>query len=144
MQATKHHTYVYVPYLYSVATGDYTKTSVANQDYTSIVASVASGRPIPIPTTPVPPTPSCGGVNEWIQKTKSISNLLKKLGLKALDSLPGIIGGLLSWLLSTLSKAVGWLAEHVHIFVTGVGKMVLVYIQNQRKPNRKLTRLVHQ
>ena len=61
--------------------------------------------------------------------------MLKKLGLKALDALPGIIGEVLSWLLPTLSKAVGWLAEHVYLFVTGVGMMVIIYIQNQRKTN---------
>ena len=98
----------------------------------SIVASVASVTPIH--PTPAPPTPSSGSVKEWIQTTlKNISNLLKKLGLKAFDALPGIIGSILSWLLSTHSKAVGWLEEHVYLFVTGVGMMVLVYIQNQRK-----------
>ena len=95
----------------------------------------SSVRPIPIPPTPVPPTPSSGGVKECIQKTqKNISNLLKKLGLKALDALLGIIGGVLSWLLSTLSKAVGWLAEHVYLFVTGVGMMVVsLYTKSTKK-----------
>ena len=65
----------------------------------------------------------CKGMDT--KKQKHISNLLKKLELKALDALLGIIGSILSWLLSTLSKAVGWLAEHVYLFVTGVGMMVL-------------------
>ena len=97
----------------------------------TIVASiVASIKPIQPPT---PPTPSSGGgIKEWIQKTqKNLSNLVnKKLGLKALDALPGIIGGLLSWLLTFLSNTVGWLAEHVWLFVTGVGAMIIIYIQN--------------
>ena len=32
-------------------------------------------------------------------------------------------------------KAVGWLAEHVWLFVTGVGATVIILKQNQRKTN---------
>ena len=55
--------------------------------------------------------------------------------LRALDALPSIIGGVLSWLLTFSSKAVGWLVEHVWLSVTGIGAMVIIYIRDQRKNN---------
>ena len=90
----------------------------------STIAAFATGvGSVRLTPTPQPP-PGNGGVKDWMEKTlKNLSNLLKKLGLKALDALPCIIGGVLSWLLTNLSIAVGWLAEHVWLFVTGVGAL---------------------
>ena len=59
---------------------------------------------------------------------KHLSNLLQKLGSKALDALPGIIGAAVSWLLNALSGAVGWLAEHVYAFVSGIAILVAMYV----------------
>ena len=42
-----------------------------------------------------------GGAREWINnKLKALSQLLGKLANKALASLPGIIGSILSWILN--------------------------------------------
>ena len=42
-----------------------------------------------------------GGAREWIKnKLKALSRLLGKLADKALASLPGIIGAILSWILN--------------------------------------------
>ena len=40
--------------------------------------------------------------------------------------LPGIIGSIVSWLLSTLGKAASWLAENLWALVIGVGTLLLV------------------
>ena len=42
-------------------------------------------------------------------KLKALSQLLGKLADKALASLPGIIGSILSWILNRAKEVVGWL-----------------------------------
>ena len=61
-------------------------------------------------TPPSKPT----GVKEWIKKQLSyIGKLLANLAGKAAAALPGIIGSIVSWLLSTTSKVVNWFGEHL-------------------------------
>ena len=65
---------------------------------------------------PAPPSPSKD--TNWIKKQlEHLTNLLKKLGEKALDALPGILGGIVSWLFSTASKVVGFMAEHLWMLI---------------------------
>ena len=52
-----------------------------------------------------------------------LSELLKKLGLKAAESLPAIIGAIVSWIFSTAGKVVGYMAEHLwtlFILISGI------------------------
>ena len=101
----------------------------------SIIAStrdvVVVPAPAPSPAPTPAPSPAPGkNVKEWKKDTLNhLSNLLQKLGSKALDALPGIIGAAVSWLLNALSGAVGWLAEHVYAFVSGIAILVTMYIQ---------------
>ena len=54
------------------------------------------------------------GAREWIKdKLKALSQLLGKLADKALASLPGIIGSILSWLLNRGKEAIGWLSQNL-------------------------------
>ena len=54
-----------------------------------------------------------GGAREWIKnKLKALSQLLGKLADKALASLPGIIGSILSWILNR-AKEVQWLVGYL-------------------------------
>ena len=49
-----------------------------------------------------------GGAREWIKnKLKALSQLPSKLADKALASLPGIIGSILSWILNRAKKVIG-------------------------------------
>ena len=49
-----------------------------------------------------------GGARKWIKnKLKALSQLLGKLADKALPSLPGIIGSILSWILNRAKEVVG-------------------------------------
>ena len=58
-----------------------------------------------------------GGAREWIKnKLKALSQLLGKLADKALASLPGIIGSIISWILNRAKEVVGWLSSwYTHI-----------------------------
>ena len=64
---------------------------------------------------------------EWKKKNKlkTLSNLSGKLADKALASLPGIIGSILSWILNRAKKVIGWLSQNLWALITGVG--VLIY-----------------
>ena len=77
-----------------------------------------------------------GGAREWIKnKLKALSQLLGKLADKALASLPGIIGSILSWILNRAKEVVGWLSQNLWALITGVG--VLVYTYFMTKTNRR-------
>ena len=77
-----------------------------------------------------------GGAREWIKnKLKALSQLLGKLADKALASLPGIIGSILSWILNRAKEVVGWLSQNLWALITGVG--VLIYTYFITKTRRK-------
>ena len=42
---------------------------------------------------------------------KALSQLLGKLAEKALASLPGIIGSIISWILNRAKEVIGWLSK---------------------------------
>ena len=77
-----------------------------------------------------------GGAREWIKnKLKTLSQLLGKLADKALASLPGIIGSILSWILNRANEVVGWLSQNLVALITGVA--VLIYTYFMTKTRRK-------
>ena len=48
-----------------------------------------------------PPLKDEKGLKEWVRnKLKALALLLRKLGMKAAEALPGIIGGITSWILN--------------------------------------------
>ena len=62
-----------------------------------------------------------GGAREWIKnKLKALSQLLGKLADKALALLRGIIGSMISWILSRAKEVVGWLSQNLWALITGV------------------------
>ena len=77
-------------------------------------------------TTPPPPKPSDGtGVRDWIKKQLSnLGKLLANLAGKAAAALPGIIGAIVSWLLSTMGEVVSWFGEHLWALVILVGGLL--------------------
>ena len=77
-----------------------------------------------------------GGAREWIKnKLKALSQPLGKLADKALASLPGIIGSIISWILNRAKEVVGWLSQDLWALITGVG--VLIYTYFMTKTNRR-------
>ena len=75
-----------------------------------------------------------GGAREWIKnKLKALSQLLGKLADKALASLPGIIGSILSWILNRVKEVVGWLSQNLWALITGVGVLIYTYFMTKTK-----------
>ena len=75
-----------------------------------------------------------GGAREWIKnKLKSLSQLLGKLADKALASLPGIIGSIISWILNRAKEVVGWLSQNLWALITGVGVLIYTYFIDKDK-----------
>ena len=63
-----------------------------------------------------PPPKDEKGLKEWIRnKLKALALLLGKLGVKAAESLPGIIGGITSWILNRAKDVVGWVSQNLGI-----------------------------
>ena len=55
-----------------------------------------------------PPPKGEKGLKEWIRnKFKALASLLGRLGIKAAEALPGIIGGIRSWILNRVKDVVG-------------------------------------
>ena len=76
------------------------------------------------------------GAREWIKnKLNVLSQPLGKLADKALASLPGIIGSIVSWILNRAKEAIGWLSQNLWALITGVG--VLIYTYFMTKTRRK-------
>ena len=56
-----------------------------------------------------PPVKDEKGLKEWIRnKLKALASLLGRLGMKAAEALPGIIWGIISWILNRAKDVVGW------------------------------------
>ena len=75
-----------------------------------------------------------GGVREWIKnKLKVLSQLSGKLADKALASLPGIIGSIISWILNRAKEVVGWLSQNLWALITGVGVLIYTYFMTKTR-----------
>ena len=60
-----------------------------------------------------PPPKDEKGLKEWVRsKLKALASLLGKLGMKAAEALPGIIGGIISWILNRAKDVVGWVSQN--------------------------------
>ena len=75
-----------------------------------------------------------GGARVWIKnKLKALSRLLGKLADKALTSVPGIIGSIISWILNRAKEVVGWLSQNLWALITGVGVLVYTYFMTKTR-----------
>ena len=75
-----------------------------------------------------------GGAREWIKnKLKALSQLLGKLADKALASLPGIIGSIISWILNRAKEVIGWLSQNLWALITGVGVLIYTYFMTKAR-----------
>ena len=72
-----------------------------------------------------PPPKDEKGLKEWVRsKLKALASLLEKLGMKAADALPGIIGGIISWILNRAKDVVGWVSQNLWALVVGIGGLI--------------------
>jgi len=93
---------------------------------TLVLALTGSGGGGATPT-PSPQPSDKAGIKEWVKKhLQSLGRALAKLAGKAAAALPGIIGSVVSWVLSLLAKTVGWLAQNMWAVVLTVGSLLLI------------------
>ena len=65
----------------------------------------------------------------WIRnKLKALASLLGRSGIKAAEALPGIIGGIISWILNTAKDVVGWVSQNLWALVVGIGGLIYTYM----------------
>ena len=61
-----------------------------------------------------PPPKDEAGVKEWLRnKLKGLASLLGKLGVKAAEALPGIMGAIISWVFIRAADVVGWVSQNL-------------------------------
>ena len=90
-----------------------------------------------IGTTP-PKPPSKEGVKDWVKKQlHNLARLLANLAGKAAAALPGVIGSIVSWLLSTTGKLVNWFGNNLWVIVVLVAGLLYM-----RQPKSGLINLV--
>ena len=78
-----------------------------------------------------PPPKDEKGLKEWIRnKLKALASLLGKLGVKAAEALPGIIGATISWIRNRVKEVVGWLSQNLWALVVGIGGSIYIYISS--------------
>ena len=68
-----------------------------------------------------PPPMDEKGVKEWLRnKLIALAVLLGRLGMKAAEALPGIIGAIISWVLNRTADVVGWASKDLWALVVGI------------------------
>ena len=85
-----------------------------------------------------PPPKDEKGLKEWVRsKLKALASLLGKLGIKAAGALPGIIGGIISWILNRAKDVVGWVSQNygcrywrIDLYIYGNQKIIISQYHN--------------
>ena len=77
----------------------------------------------------LPPPKDEEGAKEWLRnKLKALASLLGRLSVKAAESLPGIIGAMISWVLNRAADVVGWVSQNLWALVVGIGGLLYMYV----------------
>ena len=80
-----------------------------------------------------PPPKDEKGLKEWVRnKLKAVTSLLGKLGIKATEALPDIIGGIISWILNRVKDVVGWVSQNLWALVVGIGGLIYTYMVTRK------------
>ena len=80
-----------------------------------------------------PPPKDEAGLKEWIRnKLKALASLLGRLGIKAAKALPGIIGGIISWILNRATDVVGLVSQNLWALVVGIGGLIYTYMVTRK------------
>ena len=69
------------------------------------------------------------GLKEWIRnKLKALASLLGQLGIEAAEALPGIIGGIINWILNRACNVVGEGSQNLWALAVGIGGLMYTYM----------------
>ena len=80
-----------------------------------------------------PPSKDEKGLKEWVRnKLRALPSLLGKLGMKAAEALPGITGGIISWILNRAKDVVGWVSQNLWALVVGIGGLIYTYMVSRK------------
>ena len=80
-----------------------------------------------------PPPKDEKGLKEWVRsKLKALASLQQKLGMKAAEALPGIIGGIISWILNRAKDVVGWVSQNFWALVVSIGGLIYMYMVTRK------------
>ena len=80
-----------------------------------------------------PPPEDEKGLKEWVRnKLKALASLLGKLGMKAAETLHGIIEGIISWILNRVKDIVGWVSQNLWALVVGIGGLIYTYMVTRK------------
>ena len=80
-----------------------------------------------------PPSKDEKGLKEWVRsKLKALTSLLGKLGMKAAEALPGIIVGIISWILNGAKDVVGWVSQNLWALVVDIGGLIYMYMVTRK------------
>ena len=75
-----------------------------------------------------PPPKDEKGLKELIRNIlKALASLLGQLGIKAAETLPCIIGRIISWILNRVKDVVGWVSQNLWALVVGIGGLIHAY-----------------
>ena len=86
-----------------------------------------------VATSGGPPPKDEKGLKKWIRnKLKALASLLGRLGMKAAEALPGIIGGIISWILNRAKDVVGWVSQNLWALVVGIGGLIYTYMVTRK------------
>ena len=99
-----------------------------------MVISVLVEALLPGGTAASPPPPKDEkGVKEWLRnKLKALASLPGRLGVKAAEALPGIIGAIISWVFNRAAEVVGWVSQNVWALVVGIGGLLYMYMVTKK------------
>ena len=78
-----------------------------------------------------PPPEDEKALKEWV-RNKLKASLLGKLGMKAAEALPGITGGIISWILDRAKDVVGWVSQNLWALVVGIGGLIYTYMVTRK------------
>ena len=100
-----------------------------------LIEAVLGGPGVPITTSEsTTARDKKGEAREWIKnKLKALSQLPGKLADKAMASLPGIIGSIISWILNRAKEVIGWLSQNLWALITGVGVLLCTYFMTKTR-----------
>ena len=80
-----------------------------------------------------PPPKDEKGLKEWIMnKLKGLASLLGRLEIKAAEALPGIIGGIISWILNRAHNIVGWVSQYLWTLAVDIGGLIYMYMVTRK------------
>ena len=80
-----------------------------------------------------PPPKDERGLNDWVKnKFKALASLLGRLGVKAAEGLPGIIGVILSWILNKAADVVGWVSQNLWALIVGIEGLLYMYMATEK------------